>query len=691
MALSTVYKIGTATVTAGSTIVSGTGTLWRSAGLNAGDVFSLRGLSVGIERVNQDGEIVLVDAWPGETVVNSVYEIRLTPDATRVLTSSREALRRMAEGDLIDLTSVALAAGAPGSNPSYQNGVLTLPRGRNGAVSFGDLTIATGEAGSAVTYNDATGILSIPKGQTGDVTAAAAEAASRAEAAANALGANARRWEINGIMPRIIADWRNGSYATLDNDNLYPVTHDGVVSLTRATTAAITDRDGNAALVAAGLPALDFSQGGRGILIKAAAGEQATDVVKLPYFPQKGGALVEFYPPVLRGSGNPQGIISCDQSGSLRGVSASINPVTGTLILHIDDGTNPDLYQDTLLHPVSGLNRLMLMWDMTAGFMSYSFNGGPVYNFPAVADWAVLIPNQFFVGYQRTTGADPKSFEGVIGSVAVYDQNLAAPIAEGGVLEDTIRAATAIPTGYTLGTRAGVSRPFGDIYAEFTTSGRSGIVQYGDRHCRVVTRTGDYSATGDQSAHKVRNEFGDPIGWGPVTPLYATFEIFLPTLKLPGTWLNTGQTVPVWGLICQARQGFQTGYFAQPPFAIILDKGYAEAVVREYKTGTPTEFDETSSGALPISAGQWAKVEIYQTWNQGVGATGVCKLWVDEKLCLDFTGKMGVGVTDRVRMTMGVYRSESVEEWNDGVPAQMHAEYRNWRVSNANFGGSWDD
>lgn len=52
MALPTSYKVGTVSVSANGTVVTGSGTFWNAAGLTAGDLFAKNGLSVGIASVD---------------------------------------------------------------------------------------------------------------------------------------------------------------------------------------------------------------------------------------------------------------------------------------------------------------------------------------------------------------------------------------------------------------------------------------------------------------------------------------------------------------------------------------------------------------------------------------------------------------------------------------------------------------
>lgn len=76
----------------------------------------------------------------------------------------------LAEGDFVALADIAVATGAAGSAVTYQNGVLTIPRGRAGAVDFGDLTVETGAPGTSVSIEN--NVLSVPRGADGDVTEA---------------------------------------------------------------------------------------------------------------------------------------------------------------------------------------------------------------------------------------------------------------------------------------------------------------------------------------------------------------------------------------------------------------------------------------------------------------------------------------------------------------------------------------
>lgn len=108
--LPTSYFAGTVAVGAGSTTVTGTGTSWVAAGVEAGDIFWAAGLSVRIASVNSATSLTLAYPWPGGALFGTNYEVRFTPDATRVLSAAREVLSALTNGNLSSLAGLATAA-----------------------------------------------------------------------------------------------------------------------------------------------------------------------------------------------------------------------------------------------------------------------------------------------------------------------------------------------------------------------------------------------------------------------------------------------------------------------------------------------------------------------------------------------------------------------------------------------------
>lgn len=93
MALPTTYNVGTVTVPANGTTVTGAGTNWLAGGIREGDRFAVKGLSVSIASVDSASQITLAEPWAGDALAASAYEIRYTPEAARVLAASREAIQ----------------------------------------------------------------------------------------------------------------------------------------------------------------------------------------------------------------------------------------------------------------------------------------------------------------------------------------------------------------------------------------------------------------------------------------------------------------------------------------------------------------------------------------------------------------------------------------------------------------------
>ena len=71
------YRDGTLGVTNGSTEVTGSGTYWKSAGLNPGDMLEVNnsGLLLEIASINSDTSITLANAYQGSTVTGAAYAI----------------------------------------------------------------------------------------------------------------------------------------------------------------------------------------------------------------------------------------------------------------------------------------------------------------------------------------------------------------------------------------------------------------------------------------------------------------------------------------------------------------------------------------------------------------------------------------------------------------------------------------
>lgn len=92
MPITSVYDLGTATVTQGSKQVTGTDVNWVGAGLREGDMFWCDGLTVRIEELVSNTEITLAHNWPGSSGSDVPYEVHYTADTGRVLAKSTQLL-----------------------------------------------------------------------------------------------------------------------------------------------------------------------------------------------------------------------------------------------------------------------------------------------------------------------------------------------------------------------------------------------------------------------------------------------------------------------------------------------------------------------------------------------------------------------------------------------------------------------
>ncbi|RKD61653.1 hypothetical protein [Rhizobium sp. WW_1] len=110
MALPTTFNAGTATIAANDVAVTGQNTTWSTSGIQAGDLFMAAGLTVPIAAVNSNTSLTLADPWPGVARNTASYRIQFTPDATRVLASTRAVLDALTNGVLYAIAGLQTAA-----------------------------------------------------------------------------------------------------------------------------------------------------------------------------------------------------------------------------------------------------------------------------------------------------------------------------------------------------------------------------------------------------------------------------------------------------------------------------------------------------------------------------------------------------------------------------------------------------
>lgn len=110
MPVSTTYTTGTATINANATAVTGQGTSWLTSGIQPGDFFWAAGLSVRILTVNSNTSLTLAYGWPGAARSADTYEIQYSSDATRALSSARQVLDALTNGNLFSVAALTTAA-----------------------------------------------------------------------------------------------------------------------------------------------------------------------------------------------------------------------------------------------------------------------------------------------------------------------------------------------------------------------------------------------------------------------------------------------------------------------------------------------------------------------------------------------------------------------------------------------------
>ncbi len=138
--LPTHYDTGTATITNGSTAVTGQGTSWLSA-INVGDQIIGKFGQVGIvSAVGSNTSITLTRTWQGTSQTTEVYAIWFTPDATRMQETTREVLEYLANGYLEAISGLTPADG------KFVVGDGTTWVAESGATARSSLGLGTGDS-----------------------------------------------------------------------------------------------------------------------------------------------------------------------------------------------------------------------------------------------------------------------------------------------------------------------------------------------------------------------------------------------------------------------------------------------------------------------------------------------------------------------------------------------------------------
>lgn len=117
------YNIGTVSVSATSTAVTGSGTSWVAIGVREGDYLIVNGLVGIVASVESNTALTLLRGWPGTTASGQQYSIALIDDGQRSIASLNQLLQTLENG---------VAAGRFGDGNAAQPGVAFVDQTNTG-------------------------------------------------------------------------------------------------------------------------------------------------------------------------------------------------------------------------------------------------------------------------------------------------------------------------------------------------------------------------------------------------------------------------------------------------------------------------------------------------------------------------------------------------------------------------------
>ncbi|WP_265975104.1 pyocin knob domain-containing S74 family peptidase [Brucella intermedia] len=104
------YVTGTITLAAGSTTVTGTGTMFETAAFRPGDTLQIQNLTAIIASVDGNTSLTLTEPWTGTSLINAPYRARYLPDGARVTAQTTTLIELLGNGNLQALAGVTGAA-----------------------------------------------------------------------------------------------------------------------------------------------------------------------------------------------------------------------------------------------------------------------------------------------------------------------------------------------------------------------------------------------------------------------------------------------------------------------------------------------------------------------------------------------------------------------------------------------------
>ncbi len=111
MAVLSDITFGTINLAAGSTAVTGTGTLFQSAQLKEGDTLQIQNLTAVIASVNSNTSLTLTEPWTGTSLTDAPFRARFLPDGSRQTSRSTTLIELLSNGVLSNLAELGVEDG----------------------------------------------------------------------------------------------------------------------------------------------------------------------------------------------------------------------------------------------------------------------------------------------------------------------------------------------------------------------------------------------------------------------------------------------------------------------------------------------------------------------------------------------------------------------------------------------------
>lgn len=105
------YVTGTIMLAAGSTTVTGTGTMFETAAFRPGDTLQIQNLTAIIASVDSNTSLTLTEPWTGTSLTNAPYRARYLPDGARVTAQTTTLIEVLGNGVLSNIASVPVEDG----------------------------------------------------------------------------------------------------------------------------------------------------------------------------------------------------------------------------------------------------------------------------------------------------------------------------------------------------------------------------------------------------------------------------------------------------------------------------------------------------------------------------------------------------------------------------------------------------